>query len=237
MDDRTRNEGDPAPDDATRRMEPPPLPGYGQIPPPPAPPMSTAPIPRPSAGTPGWTGPVSGQPSWTQPTAAGSTTYVVAQPGVSGLAKLGALVLVLFGVFWGLVGGAILLVGRALEDFDIPELQQTVVVNGETVTYAELAVGVFAGVGIVILVLAILEVLVGIFAWRGSGFARFAGTLYALIFGIPMLLIGLSGPSSQTLDGSTVNTTGGIVFVLVFAIGYLFTAFAFIFRWRPGQAR
>src|SRR5688572_6983820 len=171
MDDRTRNEGDPPPDAPTQRMEPPPLPGYGLPPPPPPPPMSTAPIPPPSAGTPGWTGPVSAQPSWTQPTTGGSPTYLVAPPGVSGLAKAGALILILFGVFWVLVGGAILLVGNALEDFDIPELQQTVVVNGETVTYAELAVGVFAGVGIVILVLAIIEVLVGIFAWRGSGFA------------------------------------------------------------------
>jgi hypothetical protein len=90
---------------------------------------------------------------------------------------------------------------------------------------------------IVILVLAVLEVLVGIFAWRGSGFARFAGTLYALIFGIPLLLIALAGPSSRSVDGVTTNTTAGFAFVLVFAIGYLFTAFAFIFRWRSGQAR
>ena len=232
MDDRTRNEGDPPPDAATQRMEPPPLPGYGQPPPPPAPPMSTAPVPPPAAGTPGWTGPVSGQPAWTLPAGGSSTTYVVAQPGVTGLAKLGALVLILFGLFWTLVGGALLLVGRALTDTDIPELQQTIIVNGEVISYAELAVNIAAGIGVVILVLAVLEVLVGIFAWRGSGFARFIGTLYALIFGIPLLLAALGGSGSRDVGGATTNTTSGVVVLLVLAIAYLYVAIVFIFRWR-----
>jgi len=225
MDERTGNG-----DDRTEQMPmappqpmPPPSPpgSMSAAPPTPTGPMSAAPPPPPSP-TPGWVGPASAQPVWSQPAVGYSYTPKV---GVTRLAKLGALVLILFGLLWAVIGGALLAVGGALTSANEPTGFFPV----------GFLAGLAAGIGIAILVVAIIEVVIGVFAWRGSGFSRFIGTIYALVFGIGSLLIALGGGQNST--DSTANTTSGVVILLVFAIGYLFTALAFIFRWKPRPAR
>ena len=143
--------------------------------------------------------------------------------GVTGLAKLGALVLVLFGLFWSLIGAALLVAGglatSILEQMDLEGMDQ-----GQL---GDILGGAIAGFGIVILLIAIVEVLVGIFAWRGSGFARMLGILYGLGFGGITLLAALG--SSQSAE---VSAAGGGVATLAIAIAYLYVALVFIVRYR-----
>jgi hypothetical protein len=146
------------------------------------------------------------------------------QGPVSGLAKLGALVLFVFGVLWALIGGLLLVAGGAIrdqlgfaQDFGQPFGQD----------FGDLAAGLFVGIGIVILFIALVEILAGIFAWRGSGLARFAGIVYGLVFGVGSLLVAAGGRGTDAAAAQ-----GGVLFMAVFAIGYLYTLLVFIFRWR-----
>ena len=132
MDDRTRNEGDPPPDAATERMEPPPLPGYGQ--PPPA--ARPADVDRADPATRRRNAALdrTGQrPAIVDAADAGrlddlrGRTAGRVRPREAGRPDPDPL----RGVLGRWSGARSSLVGRALEDFDIPELQQTIVVNGE----------------------------------------------------------------------------------------------------------
>ena len=53
--------------------------------------------------------------------------------------------------------------------------------------------------GVVILVIGIVEVLAGIFSWRGSGWARVVGIIYGLLLGL-LFVAGLFGPRSSVSD-------------------------------------
>jgi hypothetical protein len=151
----------------------------------------------------------------------GGAVYV-REGGVTGLAKLGALILIIFGILFALAGAVLLVVGREFETATIdPGLEQ----------YRDLFGRLAAGLGIVILAIAIVEIIVGIFAWRGSGFARFIGIIYGIIFGL-LGLAGIAG-SGTTQPGTTPGTTtSSIVPAVIVAVAYLYVAVVFIFRFR-----
>jgi hypothetical protein len=161
-----------------------------------------------------------GTPQPPPPATAWVMSTDVGQRGpVSGLAKLGALILILFGVLWTLIGGGFLLLGGIAKN-----LGDQTGISG----LGDLAGDVLAIFGIVILVVALVEIATGLFAWRGTGFARFVGILYGLVFGLGTLLPVLGSSRTST----TTDTTGGVAVLLVFAVGYLYTALVFIVRYR-----
>jgi hypothetical protein len=222
-----------------------PQPGSGspeppQAPPPPA--ASTPPAawqPTPSAAPPqapppppaGWTAPPSAPPPSAPPPPA---VWAAAAPppvrsgGVTGLAKLGALILFLMGILWSLIGLAFVVGGgfltQILEGVEVEGL-------GEGV-FGNILAGLAVGVGLVILVIAIMEAIVGILSWRGSGFARVMGILYGLLFGLGTLSSVMS--ASQVPEASADGAGGGIV-AIVIAIAYLYVAIVFIFRYRSAS--
>jgi hypothetical protein len=171
-----------------------------------APPAPAAPPPPSGWGQP----PAPPASAWVAPVAARQ------QGPVTGLAKLGALVLVVFGLLWALIGVLFVVAVSAIRD--LADLGPG---------FRDLAAGLFVGIGIVILFIALVEILAGIFAWRGSGLGRFIGIVYGLVFGGGTLLPVLQG--SQT---DVAGAQGGALFLLVFAVGYLYTLVVFLFRWR-----
>jgi hypothetical protein len=185
-------------------------------------PEAAAPAAAEPAAPTGWVqpppapAPAPGQ--WVMPPAA------VTRGGVTGPAKLGALVLIVFGVLWALLGVVIILSGSVITS--LPGF-------GDQIGNLQLSslTGIIVGVGIVILFIALVEVLAGIFAWRGSGLARFIGMVYGLVFGLGTLL-----SVAQASQASSADTRGGGLFLLVFAIGYLYVLAVFIFRWRRRSA-
>jgi hypothetical protein len=177
-----------------------------QQPPPPA-----APPAQPAWGQPP-AGPVSG---WVQPTAA------AARGPVTGLAKLGALVLILFGLLWTALGALVVLGGAILKGVGDQA--------GGTVV-GDAFGGVLAGLGIVVLAIAIVEIIVGIAAWMGKEWARIVGIIYALIFGGGCLLSLLTAAGSSRSTGT--DATGGVLILLVFAVAYIYTLVVFALRWR-----
>jgi hypothetical protein len=140
---------------------------------------------------------------------------------VSGLAKLGALFLLLMGIFWTLVGGLAMIGGGVFRtmfrDAGFEGLEQ-----GQL---ADILGGAIFAVGLVILVVAIVEVAVGIFAWRGSGVARLMGILYGLVFGITSLMA-----ASGARNAADTGRSDLVLFA--FAAIYLYTAVVFIIRYR-----
>ena len=84
--------------------------------------------------------------------------------------------------------------------------------------------GFVAGVGIFILVLAIIEILAGLGAMFGKGFGRILGILYSLLFG-SFLLIGLASGERAAASASTdANVGAGFIFFLVMFLMYLYAA-------------
>lgn len=229
----------PAPDPAAA-PPPPPMPdaappaGWQQPVPPPQPPPAgwqapqatppppswqQPPQPPPAGGAPtGWVGPqaqgVAPQGQWMPP--GGMPAAYVREGGVTGLAKLGSVVLILFGLLFGLAGALLILAAGLIRD----------ALGSQAAEFGDVFVGLAAFFGIVILGLMFLQILAGIFAWRGSGFARFIGVIYGLLLGL-LFLAGLSG-STQAPAGDT----NSLIPTLVFAIGYLYVAVVFIFRFR-----
>jgi hypothetical protein len=177
---------------------------------PPPPPQPSAPPAQPAWGQPP-AGPVS---QWVQPSAA------AARGPVTGLAKLGALVLILNGILWTLVWGAIVALGAAakgsLDSF------------GGT-SFGDAVGGALAAVGVFFLVVAVLELLVGVGSWMGKDWGRIGGIVYSLVFGGVLLLSGLSALGASS---DTANATGGALIVLAFAAAYIYTLIVFAIRWR-----
>jgi hypothetical protein len=139
---------------------------------------------------------------------------------VTGLAKLGALVLILNGILWTLVWGAIVGLGAAakgsLDSF------------GGT-SFGDAVGGALAAVGVFFLVVAVLELLVGVGSWMGKDWGRIGGIVYSLVFGGVLLLSGLSALGASS---DTANATGGALIVLAFAAAYIYTLIVFAIRWR-----
>ena len=173
-----------------------------------------APPPAPS----GWVQPAAPPPmppasEWVMPAAA-------RQGGaVSGLSKIGALVLVLFGLFWTVIGALFVVSGNLIKD--------TINLSQDFGDLGNAVAGILFVFGIAILVIAIVEVLVGIFAWRGSGLARVLGILYGLLFGLGSLFV-MSG-ARQAEAGASGSPA---IVLIVFGVGYLYVLVAFLFRWR-----
>jgi hypothetical protein len=177
-----------------------------------------APVPAAPPAPTGWvqapaaTPPPPGQ--WVMPPA------VATRGGVTGLAKLGALVLIVFGVLWALLGVLIILSGSVVTS--LPGFGDQI----GNITLSSLT-SIIVGVGIVILFIALVEVLAGIFAWRGSGLARFIGMVYGFVFGLGTLL-----SVTQAGASDVQGAQGGSLFLLVFAVGYLYVLIVFLLRWR-----
>jgi hypothetical protein len=169
------------------------------------------------------------QPAWGQPAAAPGSQWVqpataVTRGPVTGLAKLGALVLILMGALWAFLGAVVVLGGAALKSIGDQA--------GGTVV-GDAFGGAVAGLGIVVLAIALVEVIVGIAAWMGKEWARIIGIIYALIFGGGCLVIGLSALGT---GNSEVNEAGSALIILAFAAAYIYTLIVFAARWRGRAA-
>ena len=199
-------------------------PAAGTIEPPvPAPPAagmieSPPPVPGPPVG---WAQP--------QPTMGGVQPGVATRP-VTILARLAGLFLVLLGLAWGAIG-ALLIVGgsafRAITDQFGPLNTEATSLT----TAGNLVGGVIAGLGVVILVLAIVEVLGGIGALLGRTWGRILGIGYSLVFGA-FLLMGLTGGTRASELGSNTNAGTGLIVILVMFLLYLYSLVVLLIRWR-----
>lgn len=178
--------------------------------------QQTPPAGQPASAPSGW-GPPPGQApvGWVQPPSPAGTG------GTTALAKLGALILFLWGLLFTLLG-LVAIAGGALFRDAIRSLSPDLDVG----QFGDVAGGFIVIVGVVILVIAIVEMLVGVFSFRGSGFARVLGILYGLFFGLFMLAGSLG--SRDLGDG----TAGGGTFGLVLAASYLYTAIVFVVAYR-----
>jgi hypothetical protein len=184
--------------------------------PPPSPPQGTPPTappsgwnPQPAPAGPAGTG-------WVQPAAA-------ARGPVTALAKIAGIVILLFGLFWTAIGALILLAGGL-----------TKAGSGQA-GFAQFgdAVGNFiAGFGIVIVVLAIIELISGIGILMSKDWARIAGVVYSLLFGVGSILIVAGGASASNVDSGTGGGAATLIFGLVFLVGYAYCLFALGMRWR-----
>ena len=176
--------------------------------------MPAAAVAQPTAAAPAWVAPAAAA-GWVAP-AESATGHV------TGLAKLGALVLLLMGLLWTLAGIGLIAAGGAIRDS---------IATSEFSNLADFASNALIAVGGGIAVFAVVEFLVGIFAWRGHGFARILGILYGLVFGIGALAIAL-GARSDSTSGSTSASTGGIGVLVAIAVLYLYVAVIFMVRYR-----
>ena len=159
------------------------------------------------------------------PPAAGYNAYALPKANVTGLAKLGALFLMISGILIGLVGVLLIVAGGLIRD----------AIGDQSTQFGDVLVGLAVGFGVFIVVIMAIQILAGIFAWRGAGFARFLGALYGVLLGLLFLGALTATDTTRTVDGTT-TTTNSIIPTAIFAIGYLYTAIVFIFRFRspPG---
>jgi hypothetical protein len=170
---------------------------------------------------------------WNQPAPAGPTGTGWVQPAaaaygpVTGLAKIAGIVILLFALFWGAIGALILFAGGLAKVGSSSSGVANVAQFGD-------AVGNFiAGFGIVILILAIIELIAGIGILMSKDWARVAGIVYALIFGFGSIFIVLGGVGASNSDVNTGGAGAGtLIFGLVFLIGYIYAIFALGLRWR-----
>lgn len=211
---------DQPPQDPTQPVQPPPAPAppgpsWGQ--PAAPPPQQYAPPPQPAPG--GWAQPAPGATGWVVPVAA-------ARGPVTGLAKISGLILLLFGLLWTGIGALFVLGGAAAKVGSGGSGVPAIAGLGN-------AVGDFiAGFGIVILVIAIIEILAGIGVLLSREWGRIIGICYALIFGFGSIFIVAGGANANNV--STDTTGGGVALIigLVFLLGYAYTLVVLMARWR-----
>ncbi len=141
--------------------------------------------------------------------------WVPAKKPVTGLAKVGALFLVVVGVFITL-GGLLFILGGAI---------LTSVGGSE---FGAIAGGAVAFVGAIILTIGILQVLAGIGSWRGAGVGRVLAIIVAILFG----LLSLASVVAGAADTSTGAARGSSILNWALAIGYLYSAAVLIFAWK-----
>jgi hypothetical protein len=200
--------------------------GWAQPPAQPAAPAAWVQPPQAPAAAPGggWAQPQP-TPGWVQPIAAkGSVTI---------LARIAGLFLVLLGLLWGAIGAVLIVGGTAFHAFT----DQFSALNSQTslTTTGNVVGGVIAGVGIVILVFAIFEVLGGIGALFGKTWGRILGILYSLVFGAFLLVAVTSGTQAADVSGNSGVGTG-VIFIVVMFLMYLYALVVLLLRWR-GHAR
>ena len=90
--------------------------------------------------------------------------------------------------------------------------------------------GAVAIIGVFFLIIAVLELVVGIASWMGKEWARIGGIIYGLVFG-GICLVGALGTASGGSSSGT-NTTSGLIVLGVLAIAYFYTLVVFAVRWR-----
>lgn len=167
----------------------------------------------PPAPQSGWVQPQPAQTGWVMPAA------VAQGPGkVSGLVIIAALFLLLVGVLTAL-GGAILMLGGTV-------LGQLGTTDTGTGVFGALG-GFIAGVAVVVIVWALLEIFgaFGMLFRRGWGRALgfIVGIIGAIFTGLALLA---SLGSLSSTDGSSAGT--GVLVVLVVFLGYAVTVFALV---------
>jgi hypothetical protein len=165
------------------------------------------------------------QPAWGQPTAAPVSQWVppvtaVARGPVTGLSKIAAVILIINGILWTLLWGGVVALGAAAKG-SLDSIGGT--------AFGDAVGGALAVVGIFFLVIAVLELLVGVGAWMGKEWGRIGGIVYSLFFGAVLLLSGLSALGARDSD---TNAAGGALIVLVFAAAYVYTLIVLAVRWR-----
>ena len=140
---------------------------------------------------------------------------------MTGLAKAAGLILIIFSLLWILVGAVLTFIGRTF--FGNADTRPDLGIDLDALSAG---IAVF---GVVLLVLGIVQLLAGVFAWRGSGAGRVLGIIFGLLWGLLFLLGALGGVSSSQTNEATAS---GLGFTLVLAVGYLYSAGALIFAWR-----
>ncbi len=136
------------------------------------------------------------------------------------LARFAGLLLLLIGVFWGIVGVVAIAGGQWLQD----RMNDAGLQGGDTVATAA------AAVGVVFLFFAFWEVLGGIGAIAGKGWGRAIGIIYSLVFGIAALLP-LSGATRAANDTNT-DLLPVLAFFGGHVIAYIFIFVVLAIRWR-----
>ena len=151
------------------------------------------------------------------------------QGGVTILAKLGALILFLWGLLFTALGGLAIALGAQFKG----ALESVVGAEALTSGVGNAIGGAIVVVGVVVIVGAVIEMLVGIFAWRGSGFARVMGILYGLFFG-GLGVMGILGTASagSSLDELGVSAASPAIGQIIFTALYLYPAIVFILAYR-----
>ena len=176
------------------------------------PPPGVPPAQQPSPQS-GWGQPQPAQTGWVMPASVGQG------PGrVSGLVIVAALFLLVVGVLTALLGAGLFLGGNMLGQLD----------TAGTDTGIFGAVGGFlAGVAVVVIVWALLEIFgaLGMLLRRGWGRAIgfIVGVIGAAFTGFALVA---SLGSLGSVDGG--STAGGVAVVLVVFLGYLLTVFALL---------
>ena len=200
------------------QVVPPPQPVYPPAPPPgpswgqPTPVYPPAPPPAPG---PSWGQPQPAQTGWVMP------AQVAQEPGrVSFLVIVAALFLLLAGVLTVLVGAGLFLGGNVLGQLDTTD-------TGSGVFGA--IGGFVAGVAVVVIVWALLEILgaFGMLFRRGWGRAIgfIVGIIGAIFTGLALLA---SLSSLGSLDSAGGSTGAGVAVILVVFLGYVLTVYATI---------
>jgi hypothetical protein len=174
--------------------------------------QATSPAPAP-APQPGWGQPAPAQTGWVMPAS------VAQGPGkVSGLVIIAALFLLVVGVLTA-IGGAILFLGGSV-------LGQFGTADTGTGVFGALG-GFIAGVAVVVIVWALLEILgaLGMLFRRGWGRALgfIVGIIGAIFTGLALLA---SLGSLGNTDGTSAGTA--VAIVLVVFLGYAVTVFALV---------
>jgi len=179
---------------------------------PPAPPPASPPAPPPAAQS-GWGQPQPAQSGWVMPAS------VAQGPGrVSGLVIVAALFLLVIGVLTAVAGAILMIGGNVLGQVGTAETGSGV--------FGALG-GFIAGIAVVVIVWALLEIFgaFGMLLRRGWGRAIgfIVGVIGAIFTGFALVasLASLGGA-----DGG--STASGVAVVLVVFLGYLLTVFALL---------
>jgi len=133
---------------------------------------------------------------------------------VSGPARLAAVILLLFGIWFAILGALTIEAALDPSGFMGREIGDA---------FGAGTRGTVAFIGIGVLLVAILEVAAAIGAWRGTTWGRILGVVYAIVFtlGSAVVLIVTHGPS-----------TTSVALVVGVLLAYSFVGLALAVRWR-----
>ncbi|MEP6681213.1 MAG: hypothetical protein ABJB65_07005 [Chloroflexota bacterium] len=153
--------------------------------------------------------PASRSSSWTLPVAGPPGRLTVA-------ARVAALILGLFGVAFVGVGGLLV----------FTELNPSAANPGIVVTeFGQGVRSVFVAVGLLVALLALVEIAAAVGAWMGQAWGRVPGILYAVVFGVGSLVILLTSLGREPAAAGTALIVGWFV-------AYAYVAVALIAKWR-----